>query len=270
LLAAAFPHWPVREFLTSASALVFTFIGTLSLWAPFAVGYLGAGRIGPPVLRRGDRLLTQWLDGASGRSLIAPSERDATRVLLTGRRLGRRLTRALAALGSAALCCYCLSMWRGNPVLNSAEERFFAVLIAYARGITATAAIRPMVGRARYLWLRTRLDRSQLFHRAEAEGWRMLPSVGVFALTISACMCLLAQVPWAIITETLLLSFMSAVALIYVNLLGTRKWPILHVLLLAPVLLLIPLLRTWARSRWTRIDWIINRPVRLPGGCDGI
>ena len=28
----------------------------------------------------------------------------------------------------------------------------------------------------------------------------------------------------------------------------------------------VPLLRIWARSRWGRIDWLVNRPVRLPGG----
>jgi len=293
----AFPNWQLRGFLTSASALALTFIGTLSLWALFARGYLSAGGIGAPALCRGDGLLMRWLEGASERALIAPSERYATRVLLTGRRLGRRVTRFVVALGGAALFCYCLSLWRGIPVLNSEVERFFAVMIAYAGGMMATAAIQPMVGRSRYLWLRTRLDRGQLFRRAEAESWRMLLSVGVFALAISACVCLLARVRWAILTETLLLSFMCCIAMIYVMLLSTRKWPILHGLLvaalaglwffglfygllqrdfavsglrlltlLAPVLVLIPLLRIWARSRWTRLDWVINRPLSARNG----
>jgi hypothetical protein len=34
-------------------------------------------------------------------------------------------------------------------------------------------------------------------------------------------------------------------------------------LLVALELILIPLLRAWARSRWMHIDWIVNRPSRM-------
>jgi hypothetical protein len=296
LLTIAFPNWHLRQFMTSASALLFTFIGALSLWALFAVGYLTAGEIRRPTLNQADGSLMHWLDAGDGRAPIAASERYATRVLLTGGRFGRRVTRSVVGIGVGVLCCYCLWRLRGNPIFNPEEDRFLAIMVAYTGGILATASIRPMVGRARYLWLKTRCDRGQLFQKVEAEGWRALLSVGVFALAVSAYISLLARVPWQIVVETLLLSFLSGIAMIYVMLLSTQERPVLHgilvtalsalwffglfygllqhdfrvtgsrlFLLLAPQLLLIPLLRTWSQSRWQRIDWIVNRPVPAGG-----
>lgn len=300
LSTVAFPHWRLHQFMTSVSALLLTFIGALGLWALFAVGYLSAGGVRPAMLRHRKGALMHWLEAKSRRALIAPPERHATRVLLTGCRFSRRATRTLAVLGGSVLLIYCLRKLRGSPVFNAEEDRFFAVMIAYTGGMVATGSIQPLVGRARYLWLKTRLNRGQLFQKVEAESWRILLSVGVLALVVSAGICRLAQVPWAIAAETLLFSFMSAVAMIYAMLLSTRRRPILHgllvaalsglwffglffgllqrdvasagprlLLLLAPVLLLIPLLRISARSRWTRIDWLINRPLRASAQTTG-
>jgi hypothetical protein len=292
-LSIAFPRWSVHELLTSASALLAAFIGALSLWALFAVAYLSAGRITPPVLNQGDSSLMRWFAARDGHALIAHSERNAARVLLTGKCFfGFRVTRVLIGIGGGALFFHWLSA-RGLPAPNTGEERFLAVFTAYVGGMVAALSIHPMIGRARYLWLKTRLDRGQLFRAVEAESWRTLLSVDAFFLAFYAYLCLLARVPWSIVTQVLLLSFVSGAALIYVLLLSTREWPVVDallvtalsalwffgllqsgfggggsrlLLLVAAELLLVPLLRIWARSRWARIDWIISRPARLPGG----
>jgi hypothetical protein len=135
-----------------------------------------------------------------------------------------------------------------------------------------------------------RLDRGQLFRAVEAESWRTLLSIGGFALVISAYLCFLANVSWASVLQILLLCFASGAAMIYVVLLSTRGLRLVDaslitalsalwffglllsvfasdgsrlLALLAPEVLLVPLLRAWARSRWMLIDWIINRPTRM-------
>ncbi|MGB6486964.1 MAG: hypothetical protein WBE91_08790 [Steroidobacteraceae bacterium] len=291
-LSVVFPHWSVHELLTSASGLLIVFIGALSLWALFAAAYLGAGRITPPVLNGEDNPLMRWFAARDGHALIAHSERNAARVLLTGKHFfGLRVTRLLIGAGGSALFFYYLSL-RGLPPPNTAWERFLAVFTAYVGGLLAALSIHPMIGRARYLWLKTRLDRRQLFRAVEAESWRTLLSVDAFFFALYAYVCLLSRVPWSIVTQVLLLSLVSGAAMIYVLLQSTRKWPVVDALLLiglsalwffgllrsgfgggglwllllvAAELLLVPLLRIWALSRWARIDWMINRPPRLPG-----
>lgn len=292
-LSLAFPHWyrSAHEFVTSAPALLIAFIGASSLWTLFAVAYLSAGRITPPV-SQGDDSLMQWLVARNGHAPIAHSESNATRVLLTGKYFGRRVPRLLIGVGGGALFFYWLSV-RGLPAPNTGWERFLAVITAYVGGLVAALSIHPMIGRARYLWLKTRLDRSQLFRTVEVESWRMLLSNDALFLAFYAYLCFLSRVPWSIVTQVLLLSLVSGAAMIYVLLQSTRKWPVVDallatalsalwffgllrsgfggggswlLLLLAAELLLVPLLRIWARSRWARIDWIINRPLRLPGG----
>lgn len=292
LLIKASPvsRWPVHEFLTSVPALSVTFIATSSLWALFAALYVGSDRIRPSVLNHGDGSSAAWPAAKEGRTLTVHSERGAARILLTGRHSRFRIN---LAIGAGVLACFWLWTVLGDPLVNTGAERLLAVVTAYAGMVVAAASIHFMVGRARYLWLKTRLDRNKLFRRVEAESWRTLMSQGLFALAISAGLCLLARVPWEIFTQILLLSLVSGIAMIYIVLLSTRErriveallvtafsalwffaflrsgfgvggWPL--VWLLAAQLLLIPLLRLWARSRWARIDWMINRPLRLPGG----
>jgi hypothetical protein len=291
-LSVAFPHWSVHELLTSASALLVALIGALSLWALFGLAYLSAGRITPPVFTQGDSPPMRWFAARDGHALIAHSERNAARVLLTGKHFfGLRFTRVLIGVGGGALYFYWLSA-RGLPPPNIGWERFLAVFIAYVGGMVAALSIHPMIGRARYLWLKTRLDRSQLFRAVEVESWRVLLSTDAFFLAFYAYLCFLARVPWPIVTQVLLLSLVSGAAMIYVLLQSTRKSPVLGatliialsalwffglllsgfggggsrlLLLVAAEVLLVPLLRIWAQSRWERIDWIINRPARLPG-----
>lgn len=150
-----------------------------------------------------------------------------------------------------------------------------------------------MIGRARYLWLKVRLDRGELFRAVEAESWRTLLPIAGFTLALCAFLCFLAGVPWILSVRILLLSFVSMAAMIYLVLLSTRGWQWLEgvlaaalsalwligllqsafaeaggsrlLLLLVTELLLVPLLRTWAKSRWSCIDWLVNRPViKLP------
>jgi hypothetical protein len=291
-LSVAFPHWSVHELLTSASALLVALIGALSLWALFAVAYLSAG-ITPPDLNQADSPLMRWFAARDGHAaLIGHSERNAARVLLTGKYFfGLRVTRVLIGVGGGALFFHWLSA-RGLPTPNTGEERFLAIFTAYVGGMVAALSIHPMIGRARYLWLKTRLDRSGLFRAVEVESWRVLLSTDAFFLAFYAYLCFLARVPWSIVTPVLLLSLVSGAVMIYVLLQSTRKWPVVDttlvialsalwffglllsgfggggsrlLLLIAAELLLVPLLRIWARSRWARIDWIINRPLRLPG-----
>lgn len=290
VLSVVFPHWPVREFLASPPALGLAFIGTLGLWALFAIAFLSAGRITPPAWSQMDGALMEWLTGRDGHTVTAQSGQSAARILLTGKYFRHRITRSLAGIGAALLYGYYLWTFQGNPALKAGEERLLAVLTAYVGGIAAAAATYPMVGRARYLWLKVRLDRDQLFRAVEAESWRTLVSIAAFALTLCAYLCHMAQVPWASIFRILLLSFVSGAAMIYLVLLNTRGWRLLegvlvaalsalwlvgliqgafaaaggHVLLLlAPGLLLVPLLRSWAKSRWSRIDWLVNRPAKI-------
>lgn len=292
-LSVAFPHWPVHEFLASTRALILVFVGTSSVWALFAIAYLRAGRIAPPVLGGsggGHLPLMQWLAARDGDASIANSGRKAMRLLLTGSWFGRSDPRSLLGIGAGVLCGYFVWTLRSNPGLQAGEERFLAVVNAYVAPVAAAASIQPMIGRARYLWLKTRLDRGQLFRAVEAESWRTLLSISGFALVISACLCILAKMPWPSVIQILVLSLASGAAMIYVVLLGTRRLRLMDACLitalsalwlfglllsvfvsngsgllslLALELLLVPLLRAWASSRWMLIDWIINRPARM-------
>ena len=296
VLSIAFPHWSVHEFLTSTTGLLAAFIGALGLWALFAATYLRAGRITPPQLREGDRsliALMQWFVARDEHALIAHSERNATRVLLTGKYFFvLRNTRLVIGACGGAVVFYYLSV-RGLPAPSTGEARFLAIFTTYVGGLVAALSIHPLIGRARCLWLKTSLDRGQLFRTVEVESWRTLLSVDAFFFAFYAYLCLLVRIPWSIVTQVLLLSFVSGAALIYVLLQSTRRWPVVDALmvivlsalwffglvqcgfggggsrllaLIAAELLLVPLLRIWARSRWARIDWLVNRPVRLPGG----
>ena len=93
-----------------------------------------------------------------------------------------------------------------------------------------------------------------------------------------------------VIGEVLLLSGVSGAGMLYLVLMHTRGWRLADILLttvlsalwfvglivsvvgnrgspllflLAVQILLIPVLRAWALARWTRIDWMINRPQQL-------
>ncbi|HEX5461583.1 MAG TPA: hypothetical protein VFX20_16600 [Steroidobacteraceae bacterium] len=289
-LSVIFPDdWPAREFITSGTALAGVFIGTWIVWLLFGIAFLTAGRVTRPVLNQENGLLTRWLAPGDGRAVSAPSEQRATRTLLTGRHRGHYLVRSLMGIGAGVLCGYYWWTLQGHPALQAGEERLLAVLNAYMGGVAAAAVTYPMMGRARYLWLKACLDRGQLFRAVEAEGWRALLSIIGFALALCAYLCFLAQVPWAVIVRILLLSFVSGAAMIYLVLLSTRGWRVLEgvlvaalsalwlvaliqsafaaaggsrllVPLLAAELLLVPLLRGWAKSRWSSIDWLLNRP----------
>jgi hypothetical protein len=281
LISKALPisHWPLKEFLSSAPALLLAFVAATGVWSLFGLHYAGRARPSVPNQR----------DGSRKHTLMARSDRNAIRLLLTGRYSGLRIN---LGIGAGVLACFWLWTMLGDPIVNTGAEKFLAVVTAYIGIVSAAASIHLMIGRARYLWLKTRLDRDHLFQTVEAQSWRTLLSDGAFALAIAACLCLLARVPWEIFSQILLLSLVSGTAMIYVVLLCTRNRPVVDALLitafsvlwffgfllsevtvrgprllwlLAPQLLLIPLLRIWARSRWRRIDWTINRPLRLRG-----
>jgi hypothetical protein len=290
-LSVMFPHWSVREFITSGPALAAVFIGTWSLWLLFGIVFLTAGRITPLVLNPEGSSLPRWLTARDRQSMGTPPERSATRVLLTGRCYGHSLARSLPGIAVWALCGYYFWTWQSSPALEAGEERLLAALVAYVGGVAAAAAVYPMIGRARYLWLKARLDRGELFRAVEAESWRTLLPIAGFTLALCAFLCFLAGIPWTLSVPILLVSFVSAAAMIYLILLSTRGWRLPEALLVAalsalwvvgliqsafattgesrlllllvPELLLLPLLRAWAKSRWSSIDWLVNRPAPM-------
>lgn len=292
-ISLVFPHWPAHEFLASTRGLFLVFAGTSSLWALFTIAYLRAGRIAPPLSEGSGSLRwpgMQRLTARVGDASIAEAGRKAMRLQLTGSTFGRSDPRSLLGIASGVLCAFVVWNSRSNPELQAGDERFLAIVNAYVGIIAAAAAIQPLLGRARYLWLKTRLDRGQLFQAVEAESWRTLLSIGGFALAISALLCFLAKVPWVRAVEIFLLSFASGAAMIYAILRSTRGLRLVDasltaalaalwfvglmlsmfgsdgrrlLFLLAAELLLVPLLRAGARSRWIRIDWMVSRPARM-------
>ncbi len=308
ILPRAFPQWHAHDFFASSTGLSITFVCTLALWTLFGALYLSSGRISPPVW--GQAMGTPPYDAsvrmrryeARGAGPAAPyARRDAVRALLIGRHARFRdgLTRSLIPIVVGSLCVFFLLIATAdNHRPLSGIERFLAIMLSYTGGAVTALATQQMIGRARYLWLRSCFERKQLFAAVEAESWRTFIFVGGGALMTAAFFCLMSDMPHALVTQILLLSFASCVGMIYLVLMHTRGWRIADILLVAafsalwflgmvrsvvdfgssPLLLsllglnlvLIPVLRASAQARWTRIDWVINRPVRFDAAARGL
>lgn len=302
LAARAVPQLTFHGFFTSAIGLLIAFVGALGVWAAFGALYLKARRIAPPVWGRvvvnslaGTNAPPRWLAGkANGAAAEHAARRDAMHVLLTGSYPGfwGGIARPVLAVTAGSLAFYALIATSIPHPALAGFGKFLAVMIAYSGGIMSAIGASPMIGRARYLWLKTGLDRRQLFREAEAQSWRALATLGLAAATAAALICLLAKVPLLTIGEFLMLSAVSGALMIYVVLMRTRGWRLVDIVLatllsatwflelvvsafalpgsmflvpLAAQVVLIPVLRAWGRARWTRIDWLINRPVPLAG-----
>ncbi|MGH8219550.1 MAG: hypothetical protein ACREUT_13460 [Steroidobacteraceae bacterium] len=299
LAARAFPQLTFHGFFTSAMDLLMAFGGALGVWTAFGALYLNARRIAPPVWGRiaitslgGTTAPPRWLAGkANDPAAQLCARRDAMHVLLTGSYPGLwgGIARPVLAVTAGGLACYALVATSAPHHALTGFGKLLAVMIAYSGGIMSAIGTFPMIGRARYLWLKTGLDRRQLFRAAEAQSWRALATLGLPAATAVALICLLAKVPLLVIGELLILSAVSGALMIYVVLMRTRGWRLadivlatvlsatwflelvvasafelpgsLFLFLLAAQAVLIPVLRAWSRARWTRIDWLINRPM---------
>jgi hypothetical protein len=292
-----FPQLQIREFPTSASDLAITLAGALGVWSLFGALYLRAGRIAPSVWGRAVTFggvtvaPPQWLAARQSGAGELSSQRDAMRVLLTGSHVGGWAATAYPVLSITVGGLFGFALIAGGH--RGALEgpgRFLAVMVAYSGGLVSAMAILPMIGRARYLWLKSSLDRRQLFRETEVQSWRTLAILTLAAVSASVLICLLAKLSPRAIGEMLTLPAVAGPLMIYVVLMHTRGWRLADILvttvlsaiwllglvlsvlglrgsafllLLAIQIPLIPVLRAWASARWTRIDWMINRPLQL-------
>ena len=299
IVGRTFPQLHIREFPTSAFDLSITLAGSLVAWILFGALYLRAGRISPSMWGRAvtsghvTMAPPQWLAAREGIAAALPgSRRDAMRMLLTGSYPGFWSGVAYPALalivGNLAGFALVATGRHGGGL--EGVGRFLAVMTAYSAGLASAMVILPMIGRARYLWLKSSLDRRQLFREAEAQSWRTLAILTLAAGVATVLVCFLSGVTPRVAGETLTLSTVSGAVMIYLVLMHTRGWRLADIILstllsavwffglivsvlgaggspllflLAIQIPLIPLLRAWALARWTHIDWMINRPLQL-------
>ncbi len=257
----------------------------LTVWLAFALWYLR-----PRLIRR-----VMWIGNAGTESArrsqapvaesIEPCSRDtAVRQYLMGSpKLYGHALNGLIALASAALMMV-LMHWATRGRQNTDAARWPVLFLTYfvVFGMVAGYTI---ARRARLLWLRAGLDRSELFLLAERTGLTA-SYVSAGTAAVGVALWLWARTPESGpgLLVALLALMLFAPCLFYLGMALTRGWNIAdvlsgagmfgllvaHVLLLQPwaptvghgipvlmgiSLLLIPGLRFHARRRWKRLDW---------------
>ena len=221
--------------------------------------------------------------------MLRADRRTAIGALLAGPTGLRRLALATALAWSLFYAFMLLaSSARDRPARGGDTFAFaFALMVLFSAPV-ATILTRQLLQRARTLWL-AGLDRAELFRTVEHQCWRLLLAVtGTATLLSMAAACTFAAHPEVL--WLLALAVVGSALPVYATLLATRSHPVTDAIiwavvcvqllalmiaaaagfrsalpiLLALQLLLIPLLRALARYRWYRIDWVLNRPQRLP------
>jgi hypothetical protein len=299
LIYAAFKVGHLGDWLSTASGLFAALLVVLCAWLAFALLYLRARRVGVPVL---DGFLVFNRSASSSRQLATPafaatptprySARSATRTLLLGIPWNRRTMWQRLLLGVLLVLFVGLPAQLKGPAGNSIGNTFAWVPILVVSGPVAWAFGFTMTQRARLLWLASGLGRAELFRVVEAYSWRLM--------FISICVAMVLIVPRILLgirdfsgvaqlATFIAIPFASGASFLYAGmsyitgrkLAGTLIIAVCALLWLvnigfplsstapAPALLaleivLVPVLRALALRQWRDIDWLLNRPKRLP------
>jgi hypothetical protein len=291
LLIAAFKTWQLRAWLNSATGLWVALLINLCAWLVFATLYLRSRRIGMPLL---DGFLVNR--SASKASDLVPrySQRYAARTLLLGIPPWTRRTMWPRLLwGTLIILLVCVPFQLQGAAGNSSGNSLAWVPILVIAGPLAWSFAFRMTQRARLLWLSSGLARRELFRMVESYSWRLM--------LISICVVMLLTIPRflpgirdlstaAQLVTFMAIPFAAGGAFLYAGMsyvsgrklagtlivaVCTAFWlvnlgfPLSGAAAPAPALLalqiaLVPVLRVLALRQWQDIDWLLNRPKRLP------
>jgi hypothetical protein len=291
----------LRDWLNTATGISVVVLISLCAWLAFAVLYLRARRVGVPLLD-GFLIMTRTAAKASHLAPVANSvaaqtphytRRYAARTLLLGIAWNRRSIWQRLFWGTLIVLLVGLPAQLKGVVGSSIGNLFAWVPILVVAGPVAWSFAFTMTQRARLLWLSSGLARVELFTVVESYSWRLM--------VVAVCVAMLLVVPRFLLrirdfsalvqlVTFMAIPFASGAAFLYAGmsyvtgrkLAGTLiiavcaafwlvnlAFPLSGTAAPAPALLamqivLVPVLRALALRQWRDIDWLLNRPKRLP------
>jgi hypothetical protein len=293
LLIAAFKSWQLGDWFSSPTGLAVTLLINLCAWLAFAILYLRARRIHMPLL---DGFLIPNRTASKAPGVATPhfSRRHAARTLLLGMPpWNRRIAWRRWSWGILIVLFVGVAAQLHGAVGNSIGNSFGWVPILVVAGPVAWSFAFIMTQRARLLWLASGLARSELFKVVESYSWQLMLTVVSIALLLTIPRFVLGIRDLSAAVQLgmfMTIPFASGAAFLYAGmsfvtgrkLAGTfilavcaASWlinigfPLSGSVSPAPVLLalqiiLVPVLRALALRQWRDIDWLLNRPKRLP------
>jgi hypothetical protein len=291
----------LRDWLSTATGLGAAVLLILCAWLAFGFRYLRARRVGVPLLD-GFLIVTRTAAKTARFAPVPHSvaaqiphytSRYAARTLLLGIAWNRRSIWQRLFWGILIVLIVGLPAQLLGAVGNSIGSSFAWVPLQLVAGPVAWSFAFTMTQRARLLWLSSGLPRVELFRLVESYTWRLM--------LIAICVAMLPTVPRYLLgirdfsAAVQLAMFMaipcaSAAAFLYAGMsyVSGRKlagtliiavcaafwlvnlaFPLTGTAAPAPALLamqivIVPVLRALALRQWRDIDWLLNRPKRLP------
>ena len=288
-LAPVQPRWSVCE-MTGISAPNFVALVAITASSLFAVWYWRTRHVGSPVWQADG-----WLNGGAFRARatekIAATRRSVVNAFLLGQPSVRR-----ACLGTLSVPIFfnaaVIMMFWNRDVLRPALEGTLPALMIVFVGSAADQFGSKFAQRSRTLWMHGGYTRGELFKMAEILALRCLAFIGVPVLVLS-------MVEWIFLAHDifdlrvpLLLTLTTAICSVYVGLINVkREWwnfpgctglclliywtavpfaatfldtqnQFLSIILPAVQIVAALALRSLAKKRWERLDWLICKPAR--------
>jgi hypothetical protein len=300
LIIVAFKAGQLGAWLNTAHGLFAASLVVSGAWLAFALLYLRSRRVGVPVLD-GFMIWSRSASGASRSARLANTaaeiphytRRFAARTLLLGMPWNRSSMWQRMFWSILILVLVGIPAQLIRPLGESIGSSFAWVPILVVAGPLAWAFAFTMTQRARLLWLASGLARVELFRLVEAYSWRLMVIAicAAMLLTIPRFLLAIGDLSGVVHLATFVaIPFASGAAFLYAGmsyvtgrrLAGTLiiivcaaiwlvniGFPLSGTVAPAPILLalqvvLVPVLRALALRQWRDIDWLLNRPKRLP------
>jgi hypothetical protein len=301
LIIVAFKAGHLGDWLGTATGLSVALLVVVCAWLAFSLRFLRTRSVGVPVLdgfmiwTRSASKVSRFASDPNGAPAEIPhyTRRFATRTLLLGIPWNRSSMWQRFFWGILILVFVGIPTQLIGPADHSIANSFAWVPILVVAGPMAWAFAFTMTQRARLLWLASGLARVELF--------RLVESYSAQLTLIAICVAMLLTVPrfllgvrdFSAVVQLLTLMaipFASGAAFLYAGmsyvtgrrLAGTviivvcgAVWlvnigmPLSGTIAPAPIqltveVMLVPVLRALALRQWRDIDWLLNRPKRLP------
>jgi hypothetical protein len=298
LFLATGRHWHLEALFATPAGLEGALAVIVSGWLLFALLYLRTRRIGVPhldsfLLFSGKRSMSAAPHAAAEHPISVEipqySRRNALRTLLLGLPENRPTLTVRVGIWVALLVFFV-----GLPLRlkgNTGNPLAWVPLMIVTGPIAAAFSI-SMTQRARTLWLASGLGRAELFAEVERYSWRLMLIVTGISLTLLVPQFVLGVHDLAAAAHflrnaatpiTCAAAFIYAgmayirghrlagslivalcVALWLIDILNLNGAIAAPSLLLGVQIILVPVLRLLSLRQWQDIDWLLNRPKRLP------
>jgi hypothetical protein len=292
LLIGPLKTWHLSDRFNSTTGLLIVLLMNLCAWLVFALLYLRTRRIAAPPLD-GFTATRSAPVPTTAAELPHYTPRFAARTLLLGMPWNRRTMWQRLFWGALIVLLVGLPSQLLTPMGASIGNSFAWVPILVVAGPVAWSFAYLMTQRARLLWLSSGLARVELFRMVESYSWQLMLSAVCVAMLLVVPRFLIRVREFSAGVQLLMfvaIPFASGAAFLYAGMsyvsgrklagtvivaVCTTFWllnlgfPLSGTATPAPTLLalqvvLVPVLRALALRQWRDIDWLLNRPKRLP------